>query len=496
MIIFIGLNANAQEYGVIDTIRVSEWLQKVQAYCDTVMIFEEVPGIGDPPARGFVRRGKNAQWDSVELVSGAQAQAPMKGCVMAGSQNDTDPEMYWIMRDASTTRIDSTGRPGDRISVSPLKRIRVHPANTHKIYVQFEYTKFDGTYTATYVTNDDGQTWKEINPPIYPSDVARGHTLGFDYNFPNRLYIWIDGSGLLNPDAPAHYHYTDDDGETFYISQDANDPMREAGYGIWSKGGGIYANDFGICIATDSIGLPPGSSTQSICPPWLDNVRKSLLPNYDPSTQKLRYSFYGRSQTTGTIDGLAFHPERPETFAVEFRFDTLVGNVWHPRNFVAATSDFGNTWQWILKVNDLRMSSYNGVRAIIIDPLDNGVYCSYQLLLRDSTTGRTTYLNSYTIKSTPRTTSVAGDAPERTDKDSRVFPNPVSIGTPITIALTATDEAFGEAISRVTCSTLDGRILESSSTSTLYTQNLAPGVYSLAVFWGGNQEHHLVVVTR
>ena len=489
-------SASAQEYGVIDTIRVSKSYQSVVAYRDTVMIY--VGAFEDTPRRTFIRLGRNAPWDSVEFGANS-VQPPMVGCVMASAdqtsiETDTGTAnvgLIGIMRAARSPKQIITGRPGDKITVRPLKRIRIHPANTHKIYVQFEIYRFGGYYTATYVTNNDGETWKEIDPPLQPSDAARKHVLGFDYNDPQGVYIYVDGASHANPNAIPRTHYTDDDGVTF--KGGIQGPVESAGYGIWSKKGGVSGSEYGISFHTDSIGLPLGSPRMRIEPPWLANVRKSLLPNYDSTTQRLRYAFDNQSWESGSITGLAFHPERPETFAAEFRFDTLVGATWYPRNFVVATTDFGQTWAWVIKVNDLRKTTYNGIRALVVDPLDNGIYCSYQLLIRDSTTGRTTYLDSYTIKSTPRTTSVAGDERVASQKQSRVYPNPVRNGTPLTIDVRGIDES-GDLY--VTCSTLDGRVVETSQTITLDTQNLSPGVYAIAVFLRGKAEHHLVVMTK
>ncbi|MBK6292880.1 MAG: hypothetical protein IPF59_14245 [Ignavibacteria bacterium] len=115
--------------GTFDTIRISRWTQASVAYHDSVVIYEEQPGIANAPARGFTRSNPSAPWDSVELVSSWHRQLPMKGCVMAGTRSEKTLELHWILRDAKAVRIDTTGRESDKIDYRPIRRIRVHPAN-------------------------------------------------------------------------------------------------------------------------------------------------------------------------------------------------------------------------------------------------------------------------------------------------------------------------------------------------------------------------------
>ena len=494
-------SASAQEYGVIDTIRVSMNIQTVMAYRDSVIVTEG--GLEGLPRRTFTRLGKDAPWDSVDIAAGWNG-APLMGCVVASAyptsietdKGTANVGLITIIRSARSPWQTITGRAGDKMTVSPLKRIRIHPANTHKIYVQFEFYRFGGYYTATYVTNNDGETWKEIDPPLQPSDAARKPDLGFDYNDPQGVYISVDGRSHAAPNAIPRTHYTDDDGATFRGSPAGYRPISQAGYGIWSKNGGMNGSAGGVYITTDSIGLPLGSPRMRINPPWLANVRKSLLPNYDSTTQRLRYSFYNQAWESGSIDGLAFHPERPETFAARFGLDTLIGGKWRGRAFVAATRDFGKTWGLIVEPPDIRDGFSWAPTSIVIDPIDDAVFVSMITGRIDTTTGQTTYLGSFTIKSTPRTTSVAGEEPRPNQPRTRVYPNPVSIGMPLTIALSSQDDHIDGSDVRVTCSTLDGRVVETSQTTTLDTQNLAPGVYTIAVSWRGKAEHHLVVMTK
>ena len=494
-------SASAQEYGVIDTIRVSMNIQTVMAYRDSVIVTEG--GLEGLPRRTFTRLGKDAPWDSVDIAAGWNG-APLMGCVVASAyptsietdKGTANVGLITIIRAARSPKQIITGRPGDKMTVSPLARIRIHPANTHKIYVQFEFYRFGGYYTATYVTNNDGETWKEIDPPLQPSDAARKHDLGFDYNDPQGVYISVDGRSHAAPNAIPRTHYTDDDGATFSGSPAGYRPISQAGYGIWSKNGGMNGSAGGVYITTDSIGLPLGSPRMRINPPWLDNVRKSLLPNYDSTTQRLMYYFRNRSWESGSIAGLAFHPERPETFAAVYRLDTLVGGTWFFSEFVAATRDFGRTWGWVKRPGNVAISDYSYTTAIVIDPLDDAVYCSVLKVERDSSKGRDIYHGSYTIKSTPRTTSVAGEQVEPSGMHTRVYPNPVSIGMPLTIALSGMDATAELASMRVTCTTLEGRIVAETHSGFLDTQNLAPGVYAIAVFLRGKAEHHLVVMTK
>lgn len=492
---------SAQDYGVVDTIRVSEKLQFVQAYYDTVMIYERIHVSGPSLGMGFTRLGRDARWDSVDLSDAwPTIQPPMKGCVMAGLQSggrDPNPDLLWILRDASTTRIDSVGRPGDKIGVKPIKRMRVHTANPRKIYAQIEEKFVVAIATATYVTNDDGETWKEINPPFRTDDAGRGHILNFDYTLPHRLYITVNPSGVTNPDAYLRAYYTDDDGETFHGAW--NYVTSTVGLGIWSKTGGVGGNGAGIGFTSDSIGLPPGSKPGRFEPPWLENVRKSLFPNYDTTKQKLGYAFYDVNDYDGTIEGLAFHPEGPETFVARFRIDTLVGGKWYYRSFVFATRDFGKTWFFVVHPGWTIEGYLHGPTSLAIGPLEDAVYVSAIKVHTDSLTSKRTNLGSYTIKSTPFTTSIKGEAVEHSSSQLSVYPNPVGRGTPLIIALS---DATTDNIA-VTCSTLEGRqiaisvkqqtgaVQGSTSAVTMSTSDLVPGAYIIQTRLGSRTDSRL-----
>lgn len=505
-----GLQAEAQDYGVLDTIRVSVQNQYVQAFHDTVMIFEYSYEGGTNKGAGFTRFGKDAQWDSVALYAEFTNQPPLQGCVFAGhrpSSGDT-PASYWILRDARTARIVPVGRPGDQITAGNVDRMRVHPANTKKIYAQCETRVSGGYVTTTYVTNDDGENWKEIQTPVLPNDVARKQWLNFDYNFPNRVYISVDPSGRANPDAYPRFYYTDDDGETFSIGGLSD--YFVVGYGIWSNTGDLTGNEYGISFFTDSIGLPPDSAgtRRRIEPPWLENVRKSLFPSYDSTKQKLGYAMNDNTQSNGTIGGLAFHPDRPLTFAVRFRVDTVVSGVIHGRVFVAATNDFGDSWRMVIPPKKVINGFEQNTTAIAIDPVDESIYISMATASFDTVSGKNSAFRSYTIKSTPRTTSVAGENPELTNGSLHVYPNPATQGSDVTVAFSRDMSLGSDESIIVTCSTLDGRqavtsnkqsrASEAHSTSvyTLNTTELASGIYIVQVKSRNRTESKLLVVTR
>ncbi|HLP27704.1 MAG TPA: T9SS type A sorting domain-containing protein [Candidatus Didemnitutus sp.] len=507
---FFGLHASAQDYGVVDTIRVSDQRQYVQAYHDTVMIFENSYVGGTNKGTGFTRFGNDAQWDSVTLYADFSNQPPMKGCVFAGRRgsNGDAPATYWILRDARTTRILPVERPGGQITVANFTRIRVHPANTKKIYAQQEYKVSNGYVTTTFVTNDDGENWKEIQTPVLPSDVARKQWLNFDYNFPNRVYISVDPSGRLNPDAYPRYYFTDDDGETFGIQYLGNDYV--VGYGIWSKSGGVFGSKDVISIYTDSIGLPPDSAgtRHRIEPPWLQNVQKSLFPNYDSTKQKLGYAMSDYSDSDGTIEGLAFHPEGPLTFAVVYLIDTLVEGKWYNRAFVAATRDFGESWSLVVRPTNVLDGNSLQPTSLSIDPMNEAVYVSVLKRFDDPVTSKVTILGTYTIKSTPRTTSVAGESPELTNGSLHVYPNPASQGSDVTVAFSSAMSLGSDENVVVSCSTLDGRQAvtsykqsraskpQSTDCYTLSTSGLAPGVYIVQVQSRNRTASKLLVVTH
>lgn len=504
LVIISSANAVAQEYGIVDTIRVSKNQQRVQAYRDTIIIYENVPGKSSALAQGFSRLGKDAPWDSVELVSLPWGQLPMSGCVLAGvkeySGSTEKYGLHWILRDARTAKIDTTGRTGDPIDFRPVKRIRVHPANPKKVYLQYEYTTGGGIISATFVTNDDGKTWKEINPPSLGGDGGRGHTLGFNYQYPNRVYISVNPQSRVSPDAPYRAYYTDDDGET--IIQGEYPLINGYGVGIWSKNGGLsyYSLDGKVqpSLYSDSLGLQSGESPREISLNWLETVKTMLLPAYDKATQRLEYSIDYAGLAEGYISGLAFHPESPKTFAVRFRLDTLIGNKWYSRSFIAATRDMGQSWGWVVPVHSLDSIVGNVLGSLIVDPKEDVIYCSYQMADYDSLEGRPIYLNSYTIKSTPIPTSVTDSKKLNSSNGLVVFPNPVCVGTPITVYINNLKESLNTSDIIVNVSTINGEeiIIDIDSSGHISTEHLIPGVYSLQIKTKHAIQHQLIVVTR
>lgn len=508
---FFGLHVEAQDYGVVDTIRISDQRQYVQAYHDTVMIFEQSPVGGVYQGTGFTRFGKTAQWDSVTLYSEVSLQPPLKGCVFAGHRPSSGdvPASYWILRDARMARIVPVGRPGDQITTGNVDRIRVHPANTRKIYAQTEYKVSGGYVTNTFVTNDDGETWKEIQTPVLPNDAARKQWLSFDYTYPDRLYITVDPSARSNPDANPRTYFTDDDGDTFR-SAVLSDVFLVVGLGIWSKTGGVYGSEDVISFYTDSIGLPPDSigTRVRIEPPWLENVRKSLFPKYDSTKQKLGYSMSDNRESNGTIEGLAFHPERPLMFAANLYIDTLVDGKWYNRGFVVATRDFGDTWSFIVPPSTTLGGFYQKTTSLAIDPFEDAVYASVLKRQVDPQTSKETILGSFTIKSSPRTTSVNRESPRSTIGNMQVFPNPVFQGSAVSISISGEAGTGANITSSVSCRTLDGRLLDvniessdgsgdySTSHFIFYTSEFTPGVYIVQVQTNNRTQSRLLVVTH
>ncbi len=502
--------------GTFDTIRISRWTQASVAYHDSVVIYEEQPGIANAPARGFTRSNPSAPWDSVELVSSWHRQLPMKGCVMAGTRSEKTLELHWILRDAKAVRIDTTGRESDKIDYRPIRRIRVHPANPRKVYIQYEYESFGGTYTATMVTNDDGETWSEINPPSLSGDGGRGHSLGFNYREPQRTYIAVDPQNRASPDEPLRAYYTDDDGITFTqikFSPEYSATLLELGVGIWSAERGIdfayFEGKQRILFPVDSVSANGQRVTYLKEYQWLDSVRSSLFPSYDSTKQRLDYRYRYALKRDGYIDGFAFHPELPESFALAFTFDTLVANKWHSRIFVAATLDMGKTWSMIVPVTDLRKRTYQYPASLNFDPASRALYYSYQEARYDSATGETEYLNSYTIKWTPDMASSVDRAQTEDASDNlHVYPNPASQGSDVTVAFSSVMSLGSDESIIVTCSTLDGRQAatsykqslaskpQSTDRYTLSTSGLAPGVYIVQVQSRNRTDSKLLVVTH
>jgi hypothetical protein len=505
--------------GTIDTIRISRWEQASVAYHDSIVIYEQQPNVANPTARGFTRSSPAAPWDSVELVSSWFRQLPMKGCVMLGlSEKRNEYGLHWILRDAKTVRIDTTGRESDKITYQPIKRMRVHPANPRKVYIQYEYTSFGATYTATMVTNDDGDTWSEINPPTLSGDAGRGHSLGFNYREPLRTYLAVDPQNNASPNEPFRAYYTDDDGITFTqvdFSPEVSAPLWELGVGIWSEDRGIDFAYFGgkqrIFLPVDSVGENGHRTTVHKELLWLDRVRVTMFPNFDSTTQRLDYAYRYTLKRDGHIDGFAFHPELPESFALAFKLDTLIANKWHSRVFVVATMDMGKTWNVIVPMTDLRKVTYQYPSSLNFDPSSKALYCSYQEARYDSVTGETEYLNSYTIKWTPDLTSlVDGAITEDSSENILVYPNPAPRDGSITFRLPPIASFSSDESPVVTFVSLDGRssaakvfkdevLFEPTNMGrhrvlSVMINHLVPGVYTAVVSEGSYRQACLVIV--
>lgn len=425
---------------------------------------------------------------------------------------------HWILRDAKTALVDTTGREGDKITYQPIKRIRVHPANPSKIYIQYEYKNFGGTYTATMVTNDDGVTWSEINPPSFSGDGGRGHSLGFNYRQPQRTYIAVDPQNVVFPDEPFRAYYTDDDGVTLTqieFSPEKCAPLWELGVGIWSEDRGIdFVWDGGLKLYfhIDSVASDGQRITLYREQKWLDRVRSTLLPNYDSSTQRLAYGYQFSLGPHGYIDGFAFHPERPQTFALTFILDTLVDGKWIPIILVAATTDFGETWHEVLRFRTGDAGKGITISTLVIDPLSNSVYCSYQHSVRDSSTGTMEYLNSYTIKWTPDVAStVETPVAGRAVRDIVAYPNPAPKNGMITFQLPSTFTAMHNEIPDVSFVSINGRshlvsVIQDDAFHrgttkgdmrflNVWVNDLAPGFYTAVVSVGSNRWACHVIVS-
>lgn len=498
--------------GKIDTIRLSRWTQASVAYHDSVVIYEEQPGVSNAHARGFTRSSPTAPWDSVDLVSSWYRQLPVKGCVMMGNRSNKEHGLHWILRGAKAARVDTTGRKGDKIDYRPIKRIRVHPANPRKVYVQYEYQSFGGIFTATMVTNDDGESWSEINPPWVSGDGGRGHRLVFNYRLPQRTYIIVNPENDASRDRPHRVYYTDDDGVSFtQVDWDPEiAPLWELGVGIWSENRGFEFIGPKLYFHIDSVASDGRRITLFREQKWLDRVRSTLIPNYDSTTQELAYG-HGENRLDGYIEGFAFHPELPESFALAFRFDTLVGKKWHSRVFVAATVDMGNTWHVVVPVTDLGTVTYQYPASLNFDPSSKALYCSYQEARRDSLNGITLYLNSYTIKWTPDVVNSVDDAAiDVAHDDIVVYPNPVSRNGSITIRLPSTISSLHIEFPAVSFIAIDGRstaatiiddetlrgatVSSDRRTLTVRVSDLTAGVYTAVVSVGTRRYACMVIV--
>lgn len=434
---------------------------------------------------------------------------------LAGDRNEYG--LHWILRDAKTVRIDTTGRENDKITYQPIKRIRVHPADPRKVYIQYEYTSFGATHTATMVTNDDGETWSEINPPTLSGDAGRGHSLGFNYREPQRTYIAVDPQNSAFPNVPFRAYYTDDDGKTFNqieFTPESSAPLWELGVGIWSADRGIefaFDGKSRIFLYIDTTSEQGQEVTIHRELLWLDRVRVTMFPNFDSTKQRLEYAFRYSEIRDGYIDGFAFHPELPESFALAFRCDTLINDEWITRQFVAATVDMGNTWHLILPISGRITGKTNTYSSLTFDPFSKALYCSYQETRYDSVTGETTYLNSYTIKWTPDiTSSVIGPSTEDTRGNIVVYPIPAPRDGTITFLLPSKASLNSNGMPVVSFVSLDGRVsaatvlkdevLYSSSNSSSHRalnvsiNHLVPGVYTAIVSEGSYQKACLVIV--
>ena len=140
--------------------------------------------------------------------------------------------------------------------------------------------------------------------------------------------------------------------------------------------------------------------------------------------------------------------------------------------------------------------------------MNEAVYVSVLKRFDDPVTSKVAILGTYTIKSTPRTTSVTGESPELTNGSLHVYPNPATQGLDVTVAFSRDMSLGSDESIIVTCLTLDGRKAvtsykqirtsepHSTSVYTLGTSGFAAGAYIVQVQSRNRTESKLLVITR
>ena len=417
----------------------------VYAMADTVCVFAKPPGDSRRPHLFQLRNGTDT-WDSIEVYGYEKWGGAPGSSSMVGFENRFDTTLkqtvgkIWIARSVDDIRFINVGRPGDPIPREFIHKVTPHHYNPSVVLVQ-TYTQ-SWHYQHAYITTDGGESWQKFMPAYLPQDYYREYYYGFDARHPQRIHIGINGENPNNMFNLGYRSvYTDDWGKTFIDTvinidggpQDYRVPNTEYGLGIWSGIGGLSyydpTNTPGApkywYLTSDSLFLQPGQAPGRVRLSWLENARKSLLPNFDSTKENLRFLVASAGPIT-----IGYHSKTPNLLVLtlfhSFPADTNNSN----ESMLAMSQDFGKTWTLLARLPNGNSSpdkptDFKVFDRISIDPTGPHIYVTYR---------HTKYAPSSIFIGSAHTacwrnvlTSVSSEEPsQKDDSDLVVFPNPAS----------------------------------------------------------------------
>ncbi len=439
-------------------------------------------------------------WDSI--VVGGTYFFRANGGLMAGYETLFDSatsgfvRKIWIGRTINDIRTVIAGDSGDITSTSRIIDIVAHPYSPTVAIVKLG--NYPRDFQSAFITTDAGVTWRKFDPPTKAGDFRRLYYYGFDARYPSRIHIAVErDAGFGFETLGTRTVYTEDFGQSWtdtlrYVHGEpmpVMEPCLERGVGIWSKVGGLAYEDPTAngapkhwWLTSDSLFLEPGEAPRRVQLPWLENARRSMVPDFDSTTETFVYlSTYA----------IGYHKKWPNVIVLGYGYRHPVDTGMVLETLVGMTNDFGKTWTLLFRVPVDRnhgTGEYKAVDDIDLDPSGPHVYVSYRHAKYEVIGGLRRYVGaSYTVRWSNIPTGVDEDSAAPPGPSVlRTSPNPVSryatlrvnVESPLELS-SAQDVSIYDAGGSLaaTC----GAHIVSDKAFDIKLPGLAPGVYVLVV---------------
>ena len=458
----------AQDYGRIDTIWTNErgTPAYIRAHGDSIIV-----GSVDNDSVNEVVFSSNTgrEWKSFPDDDVPRPSLPGTG-VYAVTISYEKRGYLKVYRGSDLVTIDTIGMEGDAIPYR-FESVHVHPLRPHTIFLKCKYAPTQlATFNPIYYRISDSSEWTPLKTPSSRYGQSRLVTLGFDYARPDRLWVTVNGSHFFDRYLPDENYYTEDLGETYHFVSD-NDTLPpiigalEDGYGVEYE----YSMVRGRGRVT-GLHLYNPETRDTIKIPWRERMVRDLLPGSETSTTFL--SLYDPSSgSTGYDWEHTFNYQSRMYHAFSVTVESLIDGEWAPKYGVATTTDFGQTWMWLLRPYPPQLGGY--LQCLTLDPVTKSYFAgvtpsSY------STKNIGSVLRIYpSVQSVP--------SPEiESKKLVRISPHPVRSNMSVSTA-------DGATIDRITIHTLGGELVLTQTTEvqkanmSIDCSTVATGVYVLTI---------------
>ncbi len=468
---------------------------------DSVCVYARAAAVDSTPDVLHQFDAKQRLWDSVQIAGTDLYSA--NGGLMAGYETLFDSatsgfvRKIWIGRTINDIRTVIAGDSGDIPSTSRIIDIVAHPYSPTVAIVKLG--NYPRDFQDAFITTDAGVTWRKFDPPTKAGDFRRLYYYGFDARYPTRIHIAVERDAGFPVPEPLGTRtvYTEDFGQSWtdtlrYVHGEpmpVMEPCLERGVGIWSKVGGLVYIDTSYSggpkhwwLTSDSLFLEPGEAPRRVQLKWLENARRSMVPDFDSTTETFVYlSTYA----------IGYHQKWPNVIALGYGYRHPVDTGMVLETLVGMTNDFGKTWTLLFRVPVDRnhgTGEYKAVDDIDLDPSGPHVYVTYRHAKYEVIEGRTQFFGAaYTVRWSSVPTGIEDDGAARTGSSLlRTSPNPVSGSATLRVNLesslelsSAQDVSIYDASGSLaaTC----GAHIVSDKAFDVRLPGLAPGVYVLVI---------------